>query len=151
MISKRKDIPVMRQKGKNWMNMIWLVVFIIVCHLILCHGPLFGYPTSVHKKITLKAVDKIRSSLNERLKQIGLENGVDHTLETWDKNTILEWIQYGSHWEDLIAFYWFSELPKKNIINCHFHNPLYDLGLYEENNGIRIANIRQIYKAYHDY
>jgi hypothetical protein len=117
-------------------KVIRLGVISMVLHFILGSASLFAYGPEVHKEITSKAIDK--SFLDVRLKQLGFEDGVQYKFETWKENSIRQWIQYGSEWEDLILFWCIDPISKKGIKNSHFYNPVEDVGLwdYDENEEI---------------
>jgi hypothetical protein len=78
----------------------------IIVVLLLTFFPIsaFAYMENVHKKISVKAVEK--SLVSEVLKNIGLEKGIEQEIKGRFKEpkSVIQWIEYGSEWEDFILF-----------------------------------------------
>ncbi|MBW2169314.1 MAG: hypothetical protein JRG69_08660 [Deltaproteobacteria bacterium] len=132
----------MKGRFKKRERAMRIVVHIMAIQLFACPAAVFGYEGEVHKRITLEAVKKIKSSLDESIKQIGCDNGIEHKIKgramKGEPKSIMEWIQYGSNWEDLVLSFCVDPLSKNGIKNCHFYNPVEDVGLwdYDENEEI---------------
>lgn len=122
----------------NNFNIVYSVflksTLILLLILLLCPSFSFGYKTKVHKRITYEAINK--STLDSTLKNIGFSAGIEQKIVTWDDeiDTIHEWLQYGSEWEDDITWknsFRFSTLGERGVLYCHFYNPLFDIGYYD--------------------
>jgi hypothetical protein len=98
----------------------------------------FGYKTDVHEKITSYAINKSSLILDDIMPQIGFIGGVDEVISSWEDYPIREWIQYGSKWEDYIAFDYIPWFSSQGPLYNHFFNPLYNIGYYELENGVRV-------------
>ncbi len=132
----------MKEKVKMGKMMIRTLMFIgIMVSLVICSANVSGYNGSVHKKITSEAVTK-ESQLDFFLKQIGFENGfeeeIKRTMSGGDEDdednnrTIEEWIMYGSDWEDWVLWRFYTGTGKNGPENSHFHNPINNMGFYDD-------------------
>lgn len=90
----KKKITIQQKLMKNY------VIFIIITLALSCPSA-FGYGLDSHYVITKKAVDE--SSLEDAVKQIGFTKLEDEIKGSLDTKSIVEWIAWGSKWEDLIA------------------------------------------------
>ena len=107
---------------KNKIGKIFLISVLLFITPLLFTGQLYAYSIGVHKKITFEVIDQNETKINDYLKNIGLDKGVDEELKnSFSRKTVEEWIERGSWIEDI----------DPGILFSHYLNPLTNKGYTE--------------------
>ncbi len=106
-------------------------ISIIMIIGLFCPSISLAYKTDVHMRITYEALEQNKVFFNELMNNIGFSGGVEQEIKGWEVKPIHEWLQYGSKWEDDIAFkapWRITWLSERGVLYCHFYDPLFDVG-----------------------
>ena len=93
----------MKKQIIGWQELLKIIAFFIMILLGLISSSALGYDKDSHDQIAVKSVQK--SSLDDALQQIGFTIYNDSIKGSSKTKSIIDWIRFGSWWEDRIAIY----------------------------------------------
>ena len=92
------------------------IALAIIMLVLVCSGmPVSAYDLAAHQAISHTAVGEVGDSMDMRLKELGLTDGILTQLSSESvRKTVREWVEHGGASEDD---------PSPRVVN-HFHNPM---------------------------